>query len=264
MNVARSLVVLAGMVGALGTGCVARVHTHAYVAHGDIVWVEPPPLVYVDGVYVVQDSDVGVYYVDGYYWYESDGFWYRRTYYNDPWVSVHVSFVPVHVAHLDHHHYAHYHGSGAVYREPARPNKTAHHESANPSSGHASADAHGSVKVDTDERRSVSESAQKAESRKKADDGGSIDRAPSKAANSRVEASRADSTDDAPSASRGGGKNAPPVSRERAPDSVDSERGVKPDVEREARPAPDSGSATNAPKKVKKKPKSKSRRQPSR
>src|SRR5215213_7607683 len=66
MNVTRSLVLLAGLVGALGTGCVARVRTHAYVAHHDVVWVEAPTLVYVDGVYIVQDSDVGVYYVDGY------------------------------------------------------------------------------------------------------------------------------------------------------------------------------------------------------
>ena len=245
MNVARSLLVLAGLVGALGTGCVARVHGHAYVAHRDVVWVEPPPLVYVDGVYVVQDSDVGVYYVDGYYWYESGGSWYRRTYYNDPWVTVNVSFVPVHVAHLDHHHYAHYHGSGAVYREPARPNKTAEHHSAKPSSGHASAS--GDVKVESGRREGHAQSAQKAPARKRAEGAEAVAGSRSgRADGGRGEAGRADSSDDSPTGSRGGGKNQPEVSRERAPESVDSDRAAKP----EAGPAPDSASPAKAAKKV--------------
>ena len=231
MNVARSLVVLAGLVGALGTGCVARVHSHAYVAHRVVVWDEPPPLVYVDGVYVVQDSDVGIYYVDGYYWYESDGVWYRRTYYNDPWVSVNVSFVPVLVVHRDHHHYAHYHGTGKVYREPARPSKTAHHSTAKPSSG-ASASAEGSASV-SDSRRTVEangiDSKSRTEARADADNSDSSRRVEDAPASRKKSAStdRSNRSSTSRSPHTGDAKGGPSDSRVLEPRAADSERATQ-------------------------------------
>ena len=270
MNVTRSLVLLAGLVGALGTGCVARVHSHAYVAHRDVVWVEPPPLVYVDGVYVVQDSDVGVYYVDGYYWYESGGVWYHRAYYNDPWVTVHYNVVPTVVVHRDHHHYAHYHGDGHVYREPARPNKTAHHSSAKPSShSSASAGANGKVSVG-DGRRSVESNAVDRSARAEAGsrEGGrretSADSKMKSGSNSRVPESRVPESrvpesrvPESRSASVGDSKGGPSDSREPKPPSATNDRGSRAELPREA---PDQPSVSKTKKKPKAKPRVKPRR----
>lgn len=149
-----------GLIGALATGCHARAHV-VYVEEdpGDteVVYVEPAPtLVYVaPGVYVVRDSDVAVYYADGAYWYVSDGVWYQRTHYYDPWIVVHEHHhVPTYVYHCDHTTYVHYSGSGQTWSEPthhhASPGHagTSAHASSSPthaSSGHVSASAHGEV-----------------------------------------------------------------------------------------------------------------------
>lgn len=153
-----------GLIGALATGCHARAHV-VYVEEdpGDteVVYVEPAPtLVYVaPGVYVVRDSDVAVYYADGAYWYVSDGVWYQRTHYYDPWIVVHEHHhVPTYVYHCDHTAYVHYNGSGETWSEPSHHHASpghagaSAHASSSPShasSGHASASVSARSEVDT-------------------------------------------------------------------------------------------------------------------
>jgi hypothetical protein len=141
MNVSRTLLLL-GLVGAFGSGCAVRVVGRAHVhAHHVYVYDEAPELVYVEpGVYVVRDSDVAVYYVDGYYWRHSGGVWYRTGYWSDPWVTVHVGHVPGHVSHRNHHAYVRYRGHAGAHS--FRQTSKGHH-GASPTGGssHHSASA---------------------------------------------------------------------------------------------------------------------------
>ncbi len=189
MDVSPSLLLLAGLVGALGTGCTV----HGRVHHGyHVVWAEPPPLVYVDGVYVVHDSDVAVYYVDGGYWYCDGGVWYHRTHHHHDWVVVHHhDHVPNVIIHRNHHTYVHAKGNGDVYRAPAEPHKKAKPTLVSSSSGgHARASA--SVQAGADDRRRVepARSESSAKRRELDDSSGSVDR--SEPVTRRVESSEAE------------------------------------------------------------------------
>jgi hypothetical protein len=118
--------VVAGL-ALLNAGCAAEAQTHAYVAGPDVVaFYEPPPLIMVEpGIYVLRDSAVPVYYIDGAYWSYSDGVWYRAGHWRDPWVRVGIHGIPYGIAHRDHHRYVRYHGHphSYVYREPGQPRR---------------------------------------------------------------------------------------------------------------------------------------------
>jgi hypothetical protein len=84
---------------------------------GPAAFAAPPPLVEVDSdVSVVEDDDVPVYYSGGYYWNYRDDGWYRAQYWDSPWVSVDVGYVPGTLAHRDHHQDTHFHPNGSGQR----------------------------------------------------------------------------------------------------------------------------------------------------
>lgn len=59
------------------------------------VSVETPSLALVsDGVYVIQDSTVPMFYSDNFYWRFWNGNWYRSTYYGGGWAYVGARAVP--------------------------------------------------------------------------------------------------------------------------------------------------------------------------
>lgn len=144
MHMSRALVLVVGLVGGLATGCHARVYGHAHVRYVEpepVVFVDAPDLVLVgDGVYVVQDYDYPVYYIDGYYYSYRGGTWYHTSHWSDPWVTVNVNVVPGIVVHRDHHAYVHYHGhAGAHVIHDSRPSR---HASSPSRSRHASSPSH--------------------------------------------------------------------------------------------------------------------------
>ena len=141
----RALIVVIGLVGGMSAGCHARVYGHArvrYVEPEPVVFVDSPDLVLVgDGVYVVQDYDYPVYYIDGAYYSYRGGVWYHTSHWSDPWVTVHVGVVPNIVVHRDHHAYVHYRASaGAHVIRDSRPRRHSAHATASVD-GHTSAKA---------------------------------------------------------------------------------------------------------------------------
>ena len=49
------------------------------------------------GIYFVQDSNVDVFFYNGYWWYPRGGSWYRAGQYNGPWVVVQRNYVPAYL-----------------------------------------------------------------------------------------------------------------------------------------------------------------------
>ncbi|HEY5950499.1 MAG TPA: hypothetical protein VIV40_33640, partial [Kofleriaceae bacterium] len=41
-----------------------------------------------DGVYVIADYDEPIFYADGFYWYNNNGYWYRSASYTGGWAYV--------------------------------------------------------------------------------------------------------------------------------------------------------------------------------
>lgn len=53
------------------------------------VTASAPDMAYVsDGVYVIADYDEPIFYADGFYWYNANGYWYRSSNYTSGWVYV--------------------------------------------------------------------------------------------------------------------------------------------------------------------------------
>jgi len=77
---------------------------------------EPPLVLVSPGVYVVQDYGDEVFYMQGYYWVESGGVWYRTRNHHGGWVAVSGPRVPRVIYRMPHGHYRHYHAAGPVYR----------------------------------------------------------------------------------------------------------------------------------------------------
>jgi hypothetical protein len=125
-HAARSALLAVSLLVPVASGCTAT------VVESDVVYVpqrrvvvfqDAPTLVYVgDGIYVVRDYDTAVYFVNGSYYYCDGGVWFSSPYWNSPWTTTTVSFVPVGLHHRVHHHYVHYHGDpGAqIVRAPSR------------------------------------------------------------------------------------------------------------------------------------------------
>jgi hypothetical protein len=115
--------VFALIVGAAwgSAGCVAYAHAGASAdVEAPVTFAEPPTLVAVDGgVWVVQDSDYPVYYVDDSYWVFRDGTWYRSRSYEGGWVTVEVTAIPTVIVNRHHAEYVHYRGAAAAHTRPA-------------------------------------------------------------------------------------------------------------------------------------------------
>jgi hypothetical protein len=80
------------LAGVFATGCIAEVDGPGVAYAGPNVAVTAttvsPDLVYVSpGVQVVYGWNEPVFYVDGYYWRESGGIWYRSSYHTHGWYS---------------------------------------------------------------------------------------------------------------------------------------------------------------------------------
>ncbi len=104
------------------------------VDNGSVAFAEPPPLVYVDpDVYVAENADQPVYYVDGSYWRDDDGGWSRADYWDSPWVVVAGDGVPDVIRNRRHEQYRHFRADrGAhVWREP-RDHETANVDRVHP------------------------------------------------------------------------------------------------------------------------------------
>jgi hypothetical protein len=97
-------------------GCVAHAQGAASAgAEAPVVFTSEPTLVEVDGgVWVVQDYDQPVYFVEDDYWVIRDGVWYRSHAYDGGWARVEVNVVPAIIVHRDHHLYVHYHGAATA------------------------------------------------------------------------------------------------------------------------------------------------------
>jgi len=121
----RSALVMAVVLGVSGSACsiqeIAPPPTYAPAEVEVVAFEEPPPLVEVDSnVWIVEDSDFAIYYVDGYYWCERGGVWFYADYWDSPWVSVEVELIPIWIRHRDHWRDEHYHPDWDArrWREP--------------------------------------------------------------------------------------------------------------------------------------------------
>ena len=93
-------IVLAGT-GVAGSGC-GPAQVRVTAASPRLVMVAP-------GVWVVEDYPRAVYYVDGYYWRQVDGAWFRSAWYDEGFVRWDIGLVP-HIV-IRHHrpgYYVHY------------------------------------------------------------------------------------------------------------------------------------------------------------
>jgi hypothetical protein len=120
LNIAR-VAALFGAVLLGGAGCVAHAQGTATAgAEAPVVFTSEPTLVEVDsGVWVVQDYDQPVYFVEDDYWVIRDGVWYRSHTYEGGWARVEVNVVPALIIHRDHRMYVHYHGAATAQRRLA-------------------------------------------------------------------------------------------------------------------------------------------------
>jgi hypothetical protein len=74
-----------------------------------VTFVEAPSLVPFEAdVYVVENYDAPVYYVDGRYWRLRGGLWHSAPSWDAPWVQVQIGVVPSRIVLRDHHPYVHY------------------------------------------------------------------------------------------------------------------------------------------------------------
>jgi hypothetical protein len=105
----RRKLMLLLMSGALAGGCVDHVQYRGSVA----VTAATPDLAYVSpGVYVIANYDEPIFYVDGCYWWQYGGVWYRSDYYRTGWV---IATPPLTLARIERPHvYRHYRPHGFV------------------------------------------------------------------------------------------------------------------------------------------------------
>jgi hypothetical protein len=93
-------------------GAYATASTDGYAATPDLVTVQP-------GVQVVADYDEPVFFVDGFYWRNYDGYWYRSNNYYAGWYF--YERPPVAVVRIERPYaYAHYRPPGYVARANVR------------------------------------------------------------------------------------------------------------------------------------------------
>jgi hypothetical protein len=130
MVTSRALAILCTLLAA-GSGCYAR--SRVYVEEPPVVIYQPPFLVAIGpGVWVMHDYGAAIYYVDGYYWYWEDGYWYRSPYWDGGWVLVGLAFVPVAIVHRHHAAYVHYHGAPGARVWTVPPEHSHRHAEAKP------------------------------------------------------------------------------------------------------------------------------------
>ena len=110
LNIESALVM--GCLASLPAGCAAHTQATGHMeVDAPVVFDEPPTLVTVEpDIWVVQDSEVPVYFVDDYYWAYRGGAWYRSPSYDGGWVTVEAIVVPQRIVNRDHRVYVHYRG----------------------------------------------------------------------------------------------------------------------------------------------------------
>src|SRR5262245_57439667 len=74
------LLMCAGLAGCAGTATYSGSVAYTSTAP-DMAYVAP-------GVRVIADYDEPIFFADGFYWYNADGYWYRSTYYTGGWAFV--------------------------------------------------------------------------------------------------------------------------------------------------------------------------------
>ena len=80
---------------AVGVSAPAFAQVHVDIALPSIRFAAPPPLVEIEpGVQVVQDNDDEVFFVDGWYWHQRDGHWFRSHDHLGHWAVVEAGIVP--------------------------------------------------------------------------------------------------------------------------------------------------------------------------
>lgn len=98
----------------------AQVSVQIGVPAPTVTFVEPPRLVTVEpGVQVVEGYDGEVFFVDGWYWHRSNGYWWRTHDWHGGWAVVEAPYVPRWVARQPTGHWRNYHRA-YVAPAPAR------------------------------------------------------------------------------------------------------------------------------------------------
>lgn len=102
------------MMGAL-SGCAGTAHYRGSVT----VTSTAPDMAYVaPGVRVIADYDEPIFFSNGYYWYNDNGYWYRSSYYTGGWAF--VDSPPIAITRISRPYaYVHYRPNGYVaHRRP--------------------------------------------------------------------------------------------------------------------------------------------------
>ena len=88
---------------------VFEAHASVSIPTPTITFEAPPPLVVVDpGVYVVEDYDQEVFFVDGWSWSRHGEGWYRTRDYRGGWVAAPPRYVPARLVRMPPGRYRHF------------------------------------------------------------------------------------------------------------------------------------------------------------
>ena len=109
MNTKSKLTVLAAAFAVMSAGAFLPSSASAGTVVVSIGWQAPPPLIIVSpGVQVVEDYDEEVFFIDGYYWVERDGGWYRTRTHSGTWIFVEHGHVAPFLVKHNRGQYKHY------------------------------------------------------------------------------------------------------------------------------------------------------------
>ncbi|MGE0869956.1 MAG: hypothetical protein AB7P03_15425 [Kofleriaceae bacterium] len=113
----RSTLILL-VLAALGSGC-----GPATIGYSASVSASTPDLVAIGpGTYVIADYDEPIFYSNGYYWRNYEGYWYRSPSYISGWVQVYRP--PITISRIQRPwSYRHYRPHGYVYRRRPVPSR---------------------------------------------------------------------------------------------------------------------------------------------
>lgn len=95
------------LLAVLSIPCLSRAQAQLEI-NVDLPVVLPPLVTIEPGIRVVQDFDEEIFFVDGYYWYRRDGYWYRTHNHRDRWIYVERNHVPPGLVRTPPGHYKHW------------------------------------------------------------------------------------------------------------------------------------------------------------
>jgi hypothetical protein len=106
---------------ALGLSVALAASAAGCEVRGSMQVASGPSLVQVEpSLWVLPDADAATYYDGASYWYVDSGGWYRRSYWNDPWLRIDIGGVPSGLAGHNHRTFVRYHGTGRIIHGPTR------------------------------------------------------------------------------------------------------------------------------------------------